>query len=96
MAAIVRARQFLDLDDLLKDTKKDKLLLALDGVEDPQNLGALLRTAEGAGVGRRPRRAPRAPPPAQLASPPRPEEWPSTASMSSSACAGRKTSLEPF
>jgi 23S rRNA (guanosine2251-2'-O)-methyltransferase len=26
------------------------LLLALDGVEDPQNLGALLRTAEGAGV----------------------------------------------
>ncbi len=26
------------------------MLLALDGVEDPQNLGALLRTAEGAGV----------------------------------------------
>ena len=25
-------------------------MLALDGVEDPQNLGALLRTAEGAGV----------------------------------------------
>jgi predicted rRNA methylase len=27
-----------------------RLLLALDGVEDPQNLGALLRTADGAGV----------------------------------------------
>ena len=30
--------------------KQNRLLLALDGVEDPQNLGALLRTAEGAGV----------------------------------------------
>jgi 23S rRNA (guanosine2251-2'-O)-methyltransferase len=50
VVAIVRERQFLDLDDLLKGTKRDRLLLALDGVEDPQNLGALLRTAEGAGV----------------------------------------------
>jgi 23S rRNA (guanosine2251-2'-O)-methyltransferase len=50
VVAVVRARQFLDLDDLLKGTKRDRLLLALDGVEDPQNLGALLRTAEGAGV----------------------------------------------
>src|ERR1700742_3717472 len=50
VVAIVRERQFLDLDDLLKGNKRDRLLLALDGVEDPQNLGALLRTAEGAGV----------------------------------------------
>ena len=50
VVAIVRARQFLDLDDLLQGTKRNRLLLALDGVEDPQNLGALLRTAEGAGV----------------------------------------------
>ncbi len=50
VVAIVRERQFLDLDDLLKGAKRDRLLLALDGVEDPQNLGALLRTAEGAGV----------------------------------------------
>ncbi len=50
VVAIVRARQFLDVDDLLRDTKQNRLLLALDGVEDPQNLGALLRTAEGAGV----------------------------------------------
>src|SRR6202167_4197368 len=54
VVAIVRARQFLDLDDLLQDRpqggSQNRLLLALDGVEDPQNLGALLRTAEGAGV----------------------------------------------
>ncbi len=50
VVAIVRARQFLDVDDLLQGTKQNRLLLALDGVEDPQNLGALLRTAEGAGV----------------------------------------------
>jgi 23S rRNA (guanosine2251-2'-O)-methyltransferase len=50
VVAIVRERQFLDLDDLLKGDKRDRLILALDGVEDPQNLGALLRTAEGAGV----------------------------------------------
>ncbi|HET6216638.1 MAG TPA: 23S rRNA (guanosine(2251)-2'-O)-methyltransferase RlmB [Acidobacteriaceae bacterium] len=50
VVAIVRARQFLDVDDLLQDAKQNRLLLALDGVEDPQNLGALLRTAEGAGV----------------------------------------------
>ena len=29
---------------------RGRLLLALDGVEDPQNLGALLRVADGAGV----------------------------------------------
>jgi 23S rRNA (guanosine2251-2'-O)-methyltransferase len=50
VVAIVRARQFLDLEDLLGETKQNQMLLALDGVEDPQNLGALLRTAEGAGV----------------------------------------------
>ena len=50
VVAIVRARQFLDLEDLLAETKPNQMLLALDGVEDPQNLGALLRTAEGAGV----------------------------------------------
>jgi 23S rRNA (guanosine2251-2'-O)-methyltransferase len=50
VVAIVRARQFLDVDDLLKETKKNQLLLAVDGIEDPQNLGALLRSAEGAGV----------------------------------------------
>ena len=50
VVAIVRARQFLEVDDLLKGPERNRLLLALDGVEDPQNLGALLRTADGAGV----------------------------------------------
>jgi 23S rRNA (guanosine2251-2'-O)-methyltransferase len=31
-------------------SKKDPLLLILDGIEDPHNLGAILRTAEAAGV----------------------------------------------
>ena len=50
VVAVVRERQFLDLEALLAPGKTDLLLLALDGVEDPQNLGALLRTADGAGV----------------------------------------------
>lgn len=32
------------------ETGEDPLLLILDGVQDPHNLGACLRTAEGAGV----------------------------------------------
>jgi len=49
--AVVRERKFLAIENLLA-TERDghKFFLALDGVEDPHNLGALLRTAEGAGV----------------------------------------------
>jgi 23S rRNA (guanosine2251-2'-O)-methyltransferase len=52
VVAIVRAKSVLDLEDLLESLPNGapRLLLALDGVEDPQNLGALLRTADGAGV----------------------------------------------
>jgi 23S rRNA (guanosine2251-2'-O)-methyltransferase len=40
-----------DLDELCRGGGADRpFLLALDGVTDPQNLGGLLRTAEGAGV----------------------------------------------
>ena len=49
VVAVVRERQFLDVEDLLQGPEP-RLLLALDGVEDPQNFGALLRTAEAAGV----------------------------------------------
>jgi 23S rRNA (guanosine2251-2'-O)-methyltransferase len=49
VVAIVRTREFLDLEDLF-DGPQPRLLLALDGIEDPQNLGALLRSADGAGV----------------------------------------------
>ena len=60
--AVVRQREFLGVEDLLtlarrrreQGTESDGLrhsfFLALDGVEDPHNLGALLRTADGAGV----------------------------------------------
>jgi 23S rRNA (guanosine2251-2'-O)-methyltransferase len=39
-----------DLEDLCRPASGTPLLLALDGVTDPQNLGALLRTAEAAGA----------------------------------------------
>lgn len=50
VAAMARARSAASLEDLLAPRMDPALLLLLDGVEDPQNFGALLRTADGAGV----------------------------------------------
>ncbi|HET8636171.1 MAG TPA: RNA methyltransferase, partial [Acidobacteriaceae bacterium] len=53
VVALVRTREFLDLEELLTGPEENsaaRLLLALDGIEDPQNLGALLRTADASGV----------------------------------------------
>jgi 23S rRNA (guanosine2251-2'-O)-methyltransferase len=52
VVALVHPQEFLTIEDLFAPTKPGtaRLLLALDGVEDPQNLGALLRVADGAGV----------------------------------------------
>jgi 23S rRNA (guanosine2251-2'-O)-methyltransferase len=51
---MVRPQEFLTIEDLYApdaaNSSGRRLLLALDGVEDPQNLGALLRVADGAGV----------------------------------------------
>lgn len=40
----------VDLDDLLDGLQEPPLLLLLDGVTDPRNLGACLRVADGAGA----------------------------------------------
>jgi 23S rRNA (guanosine2251-2'-O)-methyltransferase len=52
VVALVRPQEFLTIEDLYApgESGAARLLLALDGVEDPQNLGALLRVADGAGV----------------------------------------------
>jgi 23S rRNA (guanosine2251-2'-O)-methyltransferase len=51
VVAIVRERSWGDQEDLVGEGKSlNPLLLALDGIEDPQNLGALLRVADGSGV----------------------------------------------
>jgi 23S rRNA (guanosine2251-2'-O)-methyltransferase len=55
VVALVHPQEFLTLEDLFAPPPSAgksaaRLLLALDGVEDPQNLGALLRVADGAGV----------------------------------------------
>ena len=48
VVAELRPRRYLSLRELL--ATEPTLLLALDGVEDPQNLGAILRSAEAAGA----------------------------------------------
>ena len=51
VAARVEAiAQVHSLDDLLDSLKQPALLLVLDGVTDPHNLGACLRVADGAGA----------------------------------------------
>ena len=54
VVAMVHPQEFLSIEDLfapdLAKAGTARLILALDGVEDPQNMGALLRVADGAGV----------------------------------------------
>jgi 23S rRNA (guanosine2251-2'-O)-methyltransferase len=54
IVAMVRPMGLLAIEDLFTPAPAipgtARLVLALDGVEDPQNLGALLRVADGAGV----------------------------------------------
>lgn len=50
VVAVVAERGYLSLQEITQSRGDDLFLLALDGVEDPHNLGALLRSADGAGV----------------------------------------------
>ncbi len=43
------AKEYASLDTILNSSENPFLVL-LDGIGDPQNLGAIIRTAEGAGV----------------------------------------------
>jgi len=47
--ALLSPKEFSSLASILEGSRLPFLVL-LDGVEDPQNLGAIIRTAEGAGV----------------------------------------------
>jgi 23S rRNA (guanosine2251-2'-O)-methyltransferase len=49
--AVTSRKKFSELDQIIANKQGEyNFLLVLDGVEDPHNLGALLRTADGAGV----------------------------------------------
>ncbi len=51
--AFIAPIQYADLEDILekiKDKEENSLMIMLDGVQDPHNLGAIIRTAKCAGA----------------------------------------------
>ena len=51
--AIVPPFEYSEIEDILntaKEKEEDPFVLVLDGIEDPHNLGSIIRTAETAGV----------------------------------------------
>jgi len=53
VVAFVSAYSYCEVEDILRRAEslgEDPFVLLLDGIEDPHNLGAIIRTADGAGV----------------------------------------------
>jgi 23S rRNA (guanosine2251-2'-O)-methyltransferase len=50
VAALAAAKPVAELEDLLRAKTGNGLLVLLDGIEDPHNLGAIVRTALAAGA----------------------------------------------
>jgi 23S rRNA (guanosine2251-2'-O)-methyltransferase len=53
VAATISCAEYAELTDIIKICKQNPekgLIIACDGIEDPHNLGAIIRTAEAAGA----------------------------------------------
>lgn len=50
VAAFAASADYVPIEELLSEIKDSPLLVILDGVEDPRNLGAVLRTVECSGA----------------------------------------------